>query len=214
VLAERARIARDLHDGVSQTLYAITLGVARARGLLQRNQADEAQQLIDDVLRLATDGQSELRAFLTDIRSDTVDCLGLMAALDKLVAEIRTRHQLDIRLSAADEPDLPPATREALVMIASEALHNIVRHAAASRVDLALVRTGGQLHLVIADDGHGFDTTLPRPGHFGLQGMRERASAIGATFAVWSSVGRGTVVRISVAYAAARSLEVAGDRRR
>src|SRR5207245_10335960 len=83
VLEERARIARELHDSVSQTLYAITLGATRARMLVERNDAADAQRIIDDVLQLATAGQSELRALLRDLRSDRLTSAGLTTALAK-----------------------------------------------------------------------------------------------------------------------------------
>jgi signal transduction histidine kinase len=198
VLQERARIARELHDSVSQTLYAITIGASRARKLLGRNESGEAQGIIDDVLRLATSGQSELRALLTDIRSDQLTSAGLVAALERLVADIGTRHALEIRLTAAGEPDVSAPTREALVMIAREALHNVVRHSGARRVEVMLELQHGQLVLLIDDDGRGFDLAMPRPGHFGLQSMCERASAIGGSFELHSVEGLGTQLQVSV----------------
>src|SRR2546428_1971184 len=95
MLQERARIARELHDTVSQTLYAITLTASRALGLLKQNEGNEVQHLIDDVLRLATAGQSELRALLTNIRSDRLPPGGLTAGLANLVAAVRTAPGLE-----------------------------------------------------------------------------------------------------------------------
>jgi signal transduction histidine kinase len=203
VLQERARIARELHDSVSQTLYAITIGASRARKLLRRNESREAQGIIEDVLRLAQAGQSELRALLTDIRSDQFTSGGLVAALERLVADVATRHPLEIRLTDAEagraaDPDVPAPTREALVLIAQEALRNVVRHSAARRVDIMLELQHGQLVLLINDDGHGFDLATQRPGHFGLQSMRERATAVGGFLALNSAVGLGTQLRVSV----------------
>jgi signal transduction histidine kinase len=198
VLMERARIGRELHDSVSQTLYAIMLGASRARNLLEQNQGTAAQRLIDDVLELANAGQSELRALLTDIRSDGFTAGNLAEALETLAADARVRNGLDIRLSLADEVDMPSAAKEALVSIVREALHNVVRHAAASRVDIVLVGSGGQTLLLFNDDGRGFDPNTPRPGHFGLQSMRERAAAVGGTLALISTVGLGTQLRLSI----------------
>ncbi len=198
VLAERDRIARELHDSVSQTLYAITLGAFRAGSLLDQNDVTELQRIIDDLLQLANAGQSELRALLTDIRSDRLTSGGLTAALENLTADARARNNVDIRLSLADEPEVPAATKEALVMIVREALHNTVRHSAACRVDIVLERDGEHLMLLITDDGRGFDPARPRPGHFGLQSMRERATAVGGTFALISAVGLGTQLQVSI----------------
>jgi signal transduction histidine kinase len=198
VVEERARIARELHDSVSQTLYAITLGASRALKLLGRNESREAQRIIDDVLRLATSGQSELRALLTDIRSDQLTSGGLVDALERLVADVGARHALEICLTATREPDVPATTKEALVMIAREALHNVVRHSGARRVDITLELQYGQLVLLITDDGRGFDPATPRPGHFGLQSMRERASAMGGSLGLNSGVGLGAQIRVSI----------------
>ena len=201
VLQERARLARELHDGVSQTLYAITLAASRALTLLQQNERTDVQRRIDDVLQLANEAQSELRALLTDIRSNRLTSAGLVCALEHLAAEARMRNGPavpDIRLSVSSEPDVPALIKDALCMIVREALHNIVRHSAAHRVDIVLEQGGGQLLLLIKDDGRGFDPSTPRPGHFGLQSMRERAAALGGTFALFSAVGAGTQLRVAI----------------
>ena len=168
---------------------------------LQQNERTDVQRLIDDVLQLANTGQSELRALLTDIRSNRLTSAGLVCALEHLAADVRTRNGLaglDIRLSVAHEPDVPAPIKDALLMIVREALHNAVRHADAHRVDIVLEHGGGQLRLLIKDDGRGFDPSRPRPGHFGLQSMRERATAVGGTLALFSAVGAGTQLRVSI----------------
>jgi signal transduction histidine kinase len=156
------------------------------------------QRIIDDVLQLATGGQSELRALLTDIRSDQLSSRGLRAGLANLAADVRRRSGLTVRVSLADEPDVPAATRQELVLIAREALHNVVRHSGAARVDIVLEADQQGLVLLITDDGRGFDPATPRVGHFGLQSMRERASAVGGTLALISATGLGTQVRVSI----------------
>jgi signal transduction histidine kinase len=156
-------------------------------------------RLIDDVLQLANTAQSELRALLTDIRSNRLTSAGLVCALEHLAADARMRDSpagLDIRLSVSSEPDVPALIKDALRMIVREALHNIVRHSAAHRVDIVLEHGGGQLMLLIKDDGRGFDPSPPRPGHFGLQSMRERAAAVGGMLALVSAVGTGTQLRV------------------
>jgi signal transduction histidine kinase len=201
VLQERARIARELHDGVSQTLYAITLGASRALTHLQQNERTDLQCLIDDVLELANTGQSELRALLTDIRANLLTSEGLVGALEHLAADVRMRNSLaglDIRLSVSSEPEVPALIKDTLLLIAREALRNVVRHSDAHRVDIVLEHGGGQLTLLIKDDGLGFEPSRPRPGHFGLQSMRERAIAVGGVVALYSAVGAGTQLRVSI----------------
>ncbi len=197
-LEERARIARHLHDSVSQTLYAISLVASRARSDLAQNNGNEVWQVLEDVLQLADAGQLELRALLTDIRSDVLTSAGLTAALVDLTRAVRTRSGLDIRLSFADEPDLPPATKDELLLITREALQNIIKHASASRVDIVFESSGGDMVLLISDDGRGFDPAVSQPDHFGLQSMRERAAAVGGTLYVVSARGAGTHIRVRV----------------
>lgn len=201
MLQERARIARDLHDSVSQTLYAITLSAARARRLLQDNEANKAQDILGDVLLLATAGQSELRALLSDIRTDLLPSAGLIGGLAHLAADVRTRNGLDVRVSVADEPGLPVDMRQALVLICREALHNVVNHAGADRVDVVLEVLAEEVLLLIKDNGRGFDLAASRPGHFGLQSMRERATAVGGTLELISLRAVGTEVRVRIARA-------------
>jgi len=198
VLQERARVARDLHDSVSQTLYAITLAASRARRLLEQNHGTEAQHIIDDVAQLANAGQSELRALLTNVFSDRLTAGGLTTTLVHLAADHRTRNGLDIRLSLAAEPDLPAKTKQALALISREALNNVVKHAGAHRVDLVLTVAAAEIVLIIADDGRGFDPAVVRPGHFGMQSIRERAAAVGGTLEFLSEHGVGTRVRVRI----------------
>jgi NarL family two-component system sensor histidine kinase LiaS len=198
VLQERARIARELHDSVSQTLYAISLGATRALTLLQQDGRPEVQRLIDDVLRLSGTAQSEVRALLVDIRSEPRTSGGLAAALTNLIEEVGTRNHLDIRLSAADAPDVPAATEHAVRMIVREALQNAVRHSAARQVEVALEHDAGRLVVLITDDGRGFDSALPGHGHFGLQSMRERATGLGGSLDLLSAAGLGTQLRVSI----------------
>jgi signal transduction histidine kinase len=198
MLQERARIARELHDSVLQTLYAITLTASRARRLLELNGDYDVQRLIDDVLQLADAGQSELRALLANIRSDLLTSAGLTAALARLAADVRTRNGLDVRLSLAGEPDMPVATKEALAWISREALHNVVRHAGADRVDIVLEVCGREIVLLIIDNGRGFDPAAFRPGHFGLQSMRERTATIGGALELASADGVGTQIRVCI----------------
>jgi signal transduction histidine kinase len=198
VLQERARIARELHDTVSQTLYAIALSGSRALRLLEQKQPNKLQPIIEEVLKLANAGQSEVRELLADINPDPLTPEALTDGLADLAADVRTRHGLDIRLSLEDEPDLPPTAKKALTLICREALHNIVRHAAADRARISLQVGAGETVLLIADNGRGFDPAVFRPGHFGLQSMRERAAAIGGTLELQSVEAAGTQVCVRV----------------
>jgi signal transduction histidine kinase len=208
ILRERARIARDLHDTVSQTLYAISLTASRALSLLEQDQALDVQHVIDNVLRLANSGQTELRALLIDMRSGASASAGLTKTLETLVVDMATRSGLDIRLSLGNErqADLPAAAQDGLLMICREALHNAIRHSKADRIDIVLEVGSGAIVLLIADNGRGFDPAKPRPGHFGLQSMHERTAAIGATLQLASADGAGTQVRVCLPRVAQRNV--------
>jgi signal transduction histidine kinase len=198
MLQERARIARELHDSVSQTLYAITLTASRALHLLNQSDAKQTQEVLGDVLRLADTGQAELRSLLANMRSDLLISGGLSGGLATLAAEWRARNGLDIHLSLPEEPDVPEPTKDALVLICREALHNVVKHARADHVEIVLEVNAEALVLVITDDGRGFDAAASRPGHFGLQSMRERATAAGGVLTLISGEGIGTKVTVRV----------------
>jgi signal transduction histidine kinase len=183
---------------VCQTLYAITLRAVRARALIDRHHIQDVDHIIRDVLQLATTGQSELRALIADIRSDSTTAQGLTAALARLAEETRRGEGLEVRTMLAGEPDLPAASKEALAVITREALHNVVKHARAVHVDIVLEVEAHHVVLLIVDDGRGFDPAAPHPGHFGMHSMRERAAAIGGSFDVVSARGVGTHVRVCV----------------
>ena len=135
-----------------------------------------------------------------DLRSDQPLPLhgGLTGALASLATGLESRTGSQVRLSLADEPDLANTTKATLIRIAREALRNIAKHARATHVDLVLEVGPTEVMLLVADDGRGFDPSAARPGHFGLQLMREHAMALGGALGLVSAPGRGTQVRIRV----------------
>ena len=158
------------------------------------------QSVVEELLHLANDGETELRTLLHDLRSDQPFPLqgGLTGAPANLATGLESRTGSQVRLSLADEPDLANTTKATLIRIAREALHNIAKHASATHVDLVLEVGPTEVMLLVADDGRGFDPTEARQGHFGLQLMREHAMAIGGALHLVSTPGRGTRVRIRV----------------
>ncbi len=199
VLQERARIARELHDSVAQTLYAIGLVAGRALDVPDLRDPEHVERLFDHVLQLASHAQGELRALLTDLWADEPRPGGLTQALNALAADHESRHQVQVRLALSAEPDdVPAEISEALVRIAREALSNVARHARARHVDVELDVGALDLTLRIIDDGRGFDPALPTPGHFGLRSIRERAHAVGGTVQVTSAEGHGTCIRVRI----------------
>ncbi|RIL07702.1 hypothetical protein DCC79_14615, partial [bacterium] len=203
-LEERQRLARELHDSVSQALYGMALGTRTARTLLDRDLPDAAALRaalappLDYVLSLAEAGLAEMRALIFELRPESLANEGLVAALEKQAAALRARHGLAVSTALSDEPEVSLDVKEALYRIAQEALHNVAKHARATRVSLRLAQSGGRLRLTVRDDGRGFDPAGLFPGHLGLQSMRERAAAIGGTLGIESAPGKGTTVRVEV----------------
>jgi PAS domain S-box-containing protein len=198
---ERRRLARELHDAVVQALYGIVLGARAARGLLDRAPGQAAEPL-EYVLSLAEAGLAETRTLIFDLRPESLETEGLVAALTKQAAPLSARHGLEVHTDLCDEPALPLDIKEALYRIAQEAMHNTVKHAQARRVDLRLADQAGTIVLEVCDDGKGFNPAGSFPGHLGLRSMSERATHLGGTLQIESAPGRGTCVRAEILYAA------------
>jgi len=196
-LEERQRLARELHDSVSQALYGIALGARTARTLLDRDPAQAAAPL-DYVLQLAGAGMAEMRALIFELRPESLESEGLVAAIAKQAASMRARYGIVVDAVTGEEPEAPYPVKEALYRIAQEALHNTVKHARARRVEVRLHRNAAGLALEVCDDGVGFDPDDAFPGRLGLHTMRERAVRLSGTLDVASAVGDGTRVRVKI----------------
>jgi signal transduction histidine kinase len=197
---ERARLARELHDGLGQVLTSAALF---AKGIEQAVEGEVAGQVA--LLRgLVDKALAATRALVRGLRPAELDEVGLPAALERLVAEVKEAHpfQVDLHVSQA----WPPVTREvetAIYRVIQEALTNVARHARASWASVVVGHHGGTVVVVVEDDGRGFDRqalTLHgmRREQMGLLGMRERAGSIGAKLTVDSEPGSGTLVRLEV----------------
>jgi signal transduction histidine kinase len=200
VLQERQRLARELHDSVSQALYGIALGTRTARALVSRTPiTDQAKEQLNEpldyVLSLSEGGLAEMRALIFDLRPESLENEGLVAALAKQAAVLQTRHQIQVSAHlTAEEPDAPMPVKEALYRVAQEALHNVVKHAGATTISLALSSENGQINLEICDNGCGFDVNGTFTGHLGLRSMRERVEQVGGRLTVISEPGQGTQI--------------------
>ena len=192
-LQERQRLARELHDSVSQTLYGIGLGAYTAREALESD-PEQAMASIDYVLTLAEAGLAEMRALIFELRPESLEREGLVAALTKQVAVLRTRYKLTVEADLGEEPNLSLEMKHALYRIAQEAFHNIVKHARASTVVLRLTEQANEIILEVRDNGRGFDPEGLFPGHLGLRSMHERVTKMGGTLSIVSVAGQGTCV--------------------
>src|SRR5256712_638046 len=169
-LEERQRLARELHDSVSQALYGIALGAHTARTLLDRDPGLVAEPL-EYVLSLAEAGLAEMRALIFELRPESLETEGLASALTKQGAALHARHDITVQTDLSAETALPLKVKQELYRIAQEALHNTVKHAHASEVDLRLCQTSEPGILEGGDNGRGFDATASLPGPPGRPSM-------------------------------------------
>lgn len=198
VQEERQRMARELHDSVTQVFYGIQLGANTSLALLQQGQTGTAQRQLQEILLLAEAGLAEMRALLFELRPESLETEGLVAGLKKQLDSLKVRHSLKVEASFAAEPELPLEIKEGLYRIAQEALNNVVKHARASAVRLCFSQSPGNITLEVSDDGRGFELVAVPRGHLGLITMRERAALFNGTLEISSQPGQGTQVRVFV----------------
>jgi PAS domain S-box-containing protein len=198
---ERAHLARELHDSVTQALFSMTL-VTRSVELQLASEPDAARAKLASLRELQREALAEMRALIFELRPGNLEADGLLPALRTHTAALQGRIGLPIVVTSELTDRLPLEIEEVLYRIAQEALHNVVKHAAARQVHLSVDRRGGAVVLRIRDDGKGFDQTAVPEGHLGITGMRARADKIGATYTVTSRAGEGTTVEVVVPPAA------------
>jgi signal transduction histidine kinase len=191
-IEERQRLARELHDSVSQALYGIGLGAQTALIWLEREDSARTGESLAYILELANTGLAEMRALIFELRPETLERDGLVKALERQVAALSARHRLAIQTTLGGEPDVPLSTKEALYRVGQEALQNTVKHARARTVHVAVESDLNWVSLDVQDDGVGFDTAGDFPGHLGLHSMRERVEHLGGTLRIDSAPGHGT----------------------
>ncbi|WP_371500124.1 GAF domain-containing sensor histidine kinase [Kitasatospora sp. NBC_00374] len=197
---ERARIAHDLHDAVSQKLFSLRLTAKAAATLVDRDPA-RARAELAEVAKLAAEAADELRAVVVELRPAALDEDGLVATLASQVQVLDRAHSADVTFRQADVRALPPAREAAVLRVAQEALHNALRHSGAQSVAVSLTGTASRgAVLRVTDDGRGFDPESVRRGgrHLGLVSMRDRAASVGGRLTLESAPGRGTVVEMEV----------------
>jgi signal transduction histidine kinase len=200
IVEERNRLARELHDSVSQKLFGLVLS-AESAGTLVESDPAQARAELERLGALAQEAQEELRSVVFELRPAALESEGLAEALRKHVGVLRRVYSREIGLELAGTPRRSPELDRDVFRIAQEALQNAIRHADAGEVWLRLAATDGRLELVVADDGAGFDPADARirSRRLGLTSMEERAEAVGGTLTIESKPGAGTTVRLEVA---------------
>ncbi|MEO8538830.1 MAG: GAF domain-containing protein [bacterium] len=197
-LEERQRLARELHDSVSQALYGIALGARTARRRVGDDGPANVTEPLDYVLSLAEAGLTEMRALIFELRPESIATEGLVAAIGRQVAATQARYGVKVTANLADEPDVSLDVKEALYRITQESMHNTVKHARAQNITVNLIHEEDEVRLEIQDDGQGFDPSGEFPGHLGLRSMQERARDIGGRLEIESSPGEGTRITLRV----------------
>jgi PAS domain S-box-containing protein len=198
--AERQRLARDLHDSVTQSLYSLTLLTNGWAATARRGESDVPQMAkqFKQLEQISLEGLKEMRLLLFQLRPPILEEVGLVGALQQRLDSVEQRVNLKTRLlihGAVDE--LPLAVAEQLLAIAQEALTNVLRHAEATEVIVLLRREDGRLTLNVTDNGIGFDPTVPNFG-LGLGSIRERTETIGGQVKITSAPQQGTTVMVTV----------------
>jgi PAS domain S-box-containing protein len=193
VAAERNRIARDLHDSVTQTLFSASL-IAEVLPRLVQRQPDESMRRLEELRQLTRGALAEMRTLLLELRPATLMEVSIEELLRQLTEAARGRARIPIELSVNGAAQLPPAVKVAFYYVAQEALNNVTKHARAGRVLVLLDADPARAVLTIHDNGQGFDLASVTPEHLGLAIMRERAESIGATLTIESAPGAGAAV--------------------
>jgi PAS domain S-box-containing protein len=195
---ERAHLARELHDSVTQALFSMTLVSRSVEMLLEKDPAGAREQL-GQLRELQREALAEMRALIFELRPGNLEQDGLVRALKTHASALQGRLGLPIVVESDLADRLPLPAEEVLYRIAQEALHNVVKHAAARRIRVDVRHDAGGVRLRVEDDGKGFDPERVPDGHLGLAGMRARADRIGAEFSCASRPGEGTTVEVRMA---------------
>jgi signal transduction histidine kinase len=198
-LEERQRLARELHDSVTQSLYGINLYAEAALGQLNAGQDDQLRQSLADIQATAQESLADMRLMIYELRPPILEREGLAAAIQNRLFSVESRAGLKSSFSSNLETRLPPAVEEGLYGIVREALNNTLKHASAHNVTVSLAQDKAAVRLEISDDGVGFDTASAcREGCLGIVSMQERAREHGWRFEMQSEAGAGTRVRVEV----------------
>jgi len=189
---ERARLARELHDETGQALTSILLGLKHLDDVVE---TDEAREATASIRELVASTLQDVRRLALELRPSALDDFGLVPAVERLASNLSEQSDLVVDLEARlGDRRLPPEAETALYRIVQEGLTNVVKHAAAHRVSITLVRKEAAAVVVIEDDGQGFDPEAVRAGALGFTGMRERVELVGGRLTVETSPGAGTTL--------------------
>ena len=199
---ERQRIARDLHDSVSQSLFSTTLHVRTAQHALELEEFDTdgpVGEELREIGQLTRGALAEMRALIFELQPGALAEEGLVAALAKQASALSAREGLVIEVDGpTGRLPIGAEVEEQLYRVGQEALTNVVKHARATSATVRIAATDNTVSIEVSDDGRGFDPAAVGPDHFGLRSMRGRVADLGGRLEITSAPGRGTVLRVEV----------------
>ncbi len=200
VLEERQRLARELHDSVTQEIYGVTMFAEAAGRLLQQGNQEQATAHLRDLQASAQEALAEMRLLIYELRPPVLEQVGLEGALHARLEAVEGRSGLETSFVSEGHLDLDREVQENLYSIAREALNNSLKHAHATNLEVKLIASDSTIRLEIIDDGIGFDLSAEQSeGGLGLRGIEERAEKIGAKLSIESHPDAGTRIVIEVA---------------
>lgn len=197
VTEERQRLARELHDAVSQQLFAISMTATALRRTMDKDFA-KAQRQVELIEEMSSVAQSEMRALLLHLRPVHLEGKRLAQGMYELVQELRAKVPIEIQLEMDEEIELPRGIEDHLFRIVQEALSNTLRHSRADKLELRLMRRQEYVRLFIRDNGIGFDMEVKKSASYGIVSMQERVNEIGGSINIVSAPGKGTRIDIRV----------------
>lgn len=197
-LEERKRLARELHDSVSQLIYGDMLMAAAGREMVACRDLARADHYLAKIRETAQQALKEMRLLLFELRPSGLPHEGLVDALQRRLDAVERRGGVAVQLLVDGPIDLPPPVEEELQRIAQEALNNALKHAAATSITIELRASGSLVEMKVSDDGRGFCPSAYQRGGLGLTTMRERAERLGGALVVESPTSGGTVVHVRV----------------
>ncbi|MDX2137527.1 MAG: histidine kinase [Chloroflexota bacterium] len=196
IAQERRRLARELHDSVSQTLFS-SQSMTEAALRQWQTQPERAHELIEEVYRMLASALAEMRILLLELRPTALTQIGLKQLFEQYLQTTLSKQNIMMQLEMEDVPPLPPDVQIALYRIIQEAANNVIKHAQARHIRLTALQENHLLELSLVDDGRGFSADEQKATSMGLNIMRERARTIGADLTIKSQRGKGTQVTVS-----------------
>ncbi len=199
VFEERQRLARDLHDSVTQSLYSMTLLAEGYRRQVPNGSREDIQVWLEDLESVSLQALKEMRLLLYELKPASFQEDGLLDALNRRLQSVESRSGIKVNFSVGQQTSIPVVYQENLYRIAQEALNNIIKHSGANTVQIRLENRDGDILLEIEDNGKGFmPSEAVNAGGIGLAGMTERARRLGGSLELQSNTDKGTIVRVLV----------------